>query len=379
MTEQGNPPTPIERAERLAAELREDATRRDAEDQFPVGWFRRRVVPELGAALVPTAWGGADASYPDTCAIIQRLARGDPSVALVLSMHTHTVAAALHGARRQDPGAQAVLRRVGQEGVYLATSGGRDWLESNGRLTEVRGGFRLTATKAFVSGIRAADRLVTSAPLATGDPEEVLHFAISTDAPGVELGGDWQAHGMRATGSETVRLNDVFVPEEAIRLRRPRHGFPNAWNVVLTAALPLIHAAYLGLYEAAVERSTRFAAAASKDRLTQDAVGEAWTRLHLARAAHRRMVDLTEGLDFEPALDRTSEMLALAASLTETVAAGLDPVMEAAGGRGFFRRAEIERAVRDARAQRYHPLPARAQRGFTGRLALGEPVVSPNG
>ena len=56
---------------------------------------------------------------------------------------------------------------------------------------------------------------------------------------------------MRATGSQTIILENVFVRDDAISLRRPRGRFHPAWNVILTVAIPLIMSVYAGVAEAA--------------------------------------------------------------------------------------------------------------------------------
>ena len=58
---------------------------------------------------------------------------------------------------------------------------------------------------------------------------------------------------MRATGSHTIQFENVFVPETAIALRRPKGDFHPVWSVVLTVALPLIMSAYVGIAEKATE------------------------------------------------------------------------------------------------------------------------------
>ena len=45
---------------------------------------------------------------------------------------------------------------------------------------------------------------------------------------------------MRATGSHTVVLDDVFVPDAAVALIRPADVWHPVWNTVVTAAMPLI-------------------------------------------------------------------------------------------------------------------------------------------
>ena len=62
---------------------------------------------------------------------------------------------------------------------------------------------------------------------------------------------------MRATGSHTVVLDDVFVPDAAVSLTRPADQWHPVWNIVLGAALPLIMSAYLGIADAAVELTLR--------------------------------------------------------------------------------------------------------------------------
>ncbi|WP_438802371.1 hypothetical protein, partial [Gulbenkiania mobilis] len=57
--------------------------------------------------------------------------------------------------------------------------------------------------------------------------------------------------GMRATGSHTVILDKVFVPDDTIVLRRPRGRFHPAWSVTLTVAMPLIMSVYTGVAESA--------------------------------------------------------------------------------------------------------------------------------
>ena len=46
--------------------------------------------------------------------------------------------------------------------------------------------------------------------------------------------------------------------------------------------------------------------------------------------------------------------------------------MEVAGGRGFYRKAELERLFRDVQAARYHPLQADVQEVYAGAVALGQ-------
>ena len=70
---------------------------------------------------------------------------------------------------------------------------------------------------------------------------------------GVSIIDDWDVMGMRATGSQTILFENVFIPNSAITLERSKNEFHPFWNVVLTVALPLIMAVYVGIAEKAVE------------------------------------------------------------------------------------------------------------------------------
>ncbi|NUO16319.1 MAG: PAS domain-containing protein, partial [Planctomycetaceae bacterium] len=111
---------------------------------------------------------------------------------------------------------------------------------------------RLNMLKMFASQSAVGDVLITSAPY--DDPEhgpQVLHFPVPMQAEGVSVLNDWHALGMRGTGSHTVRLDGVFVPDAAVVLKRPRGAFHPFWNVILTVAMPYIMAVYTGIAEKA--------------------------------------------------------------------------------------------------------------------------------
>ncbi|HEU4806290.1 MAG TPA: hypothetical protein VFS91_10905, partial [Nitrobacter sp.] len=60
----------------------------------------------------------------------------------------------------------------------------------------------------------------------------------------------------------------------------------------------------------------------------------------------------------------------------EAALATVEKALEAAGGAGFYRSAGLERLLRDAHGAQFHPLPAKRQQRFTGRIALGlDPIM----
>lgn len=360
--------------EELGPTFREGADERDALDGFVADHYP--VIRERGllAAMIPTDLGGGGAGHSTVAAMLRRLAYYDASTALALSMHQHLVAAQVFNHQHGKPA--PVLPRVSTEQLVLVSTGARDWLESNGSMRAVDGGYLLTARKAFASGSPAGDIAVTSAPFE--DPAagwQVLHFAVPLRAAGVRLEDDWQAHGMRSTGSGTIVFDEVFVPDASIALRRPRGKLHPVWDVVLTVAMPLIAGVYVGIAERASELAVDLAVRRADDVEVQWAVGEMQSHLVTAQALHARMVALANDLDFTPSVALSNEVLILKTQVVELARQTVERAVEAAGGPGFYRRNELERLLRDVRAGHYHPLPAKQQLRFTGRLALGLPPI----
>lgn len=355
----------------------EGAEERDAHDRFMAEHYPVLKQRGLISAMVPEELGGGGASHSTVAAVLRRLAHHDPSTALALSMHQHLVATQLfnHLAGKPAP----LLARVGADQLVLVSTGARDWLDSNGEVRRVEGGFAVSARKAFASGSPAGDIAVTSAPFEDPDAGwQVLHFGMPMHADGVSIDEDWRAHGMRATGSHTVVFDEVFVPDAAISLSRPRGEFHPVWNVVITVAMPLIAGVYVGVAERAAEIALPLAAKRRADAAVQWSVGEMKSAVLVASALHDRMVTLAADLRFEPSVRLSSEMLALKSELIEQAERAVDAAVEAAGGAGFYRKTGLERLQRDVRAGHFHPLPRKQQLRLTGRDALGlHPVELP--
>ena len=364
----------IKLAEKIGPGFAKGAAERDATDTFVGEHYAVLKSKGVISALVPTDLGGGGATHSTMGEILRILAHSDPSTALALSMHQHLVAAQVfnHAHGRPAP----VLPRVAAENLVLISTGARDWLDSNGTVRVTPEGFRVSANKAFASGSPIGDVLVTSAPYEDAEAGwQVLHFAVSMKADGVSVGDDWRVHGMRATGSQTVTLNDVLVPEATVALRRPRGPFHEVFNLVVGAALPLISAVYLGIAESAAEIATAIAKSNAKAIDVQWAMGEMRSNLVVTRTLYAQMMRLVNDLDFVPSMAVTDELLILKSGAVEGARITVERAMEAVGGRGFYRDTRLEQLLRDVRAFHYHPIPVKQQLRFTGRLALGlEPI-----
>jgi acyl-CoA dehydrogenase len=349
----------------------------DSGDEFVAENFKALREARLFSAMVPEALGGGGVPYSEMSEFVRGLGRFCGSTALTFSMHQHLVAAARWNYTHERPG-EKLLRAVADGEKILVSTGGNDWLASSGTLERVDDGFRFTARKAFASGCLIGDVVVTSGQFNDVDAgPQVLHFAVPMRTEGIRIDRVWQTMGMRATGSHTVVFDNVFVPDQAVSLRRPGGGvYHPVWDLVLSVALPLISAAYVGVAEAAIEMARARAVRQGDDGATASALGEALNELTVAQLALDSMIAATRNLEFTPTTKDADRALVRKTLVAESVRGAAEKALEVMGGSGFYRASGFERLIRDLYAAQFHPLPARKQHRFTGRLAMGlDPVI----
>jgi alkylation response protein AidB-like acyl-CoA dehydrogenase len=347
----------------------------DANDSFPLQNYRELKERRVFSAGVPAELGGGGASHAELCTMLRELGRHCGATALALSMHAHLLAATVWRWRQGAPVAP-LLARIAAEQIVLATTGASDWLESSGTAESVEGGYRVSARKAFASGSPAADVLLASAihDDPSGGPT-VLHFSVALKAEGVTIRDTWRAMGMRASGSNDVVLDGVYVPEEAVSFRRPK----GAWAPLLTAlpvvAGPLIMSVYLGVAEAARDLALQKVAQKRENPDVWYLTGEMENALVTGQMTVQALIDLCADYTFTPDLATANAALIRKTIAAQALQQAVEKALETVGGGGFFRSMGLERLVRDIHAAQFHPLQEQRQHRFTGRMALGlDPV-----
>jgi alkylation response protein AidB-like acyl-CoA dehydrogenase len=323
------------------------------------------------SAAIPEELGGSGLSHREICNIIRIMAQYCGSTALSFSMHQHLIAAAIW--RYKHKGENPVMmQKVVKNQMVLVSTGARDWLDSNGEMTKTEGGFRLSGKKHFASQSIAGDVAVTSAPYL--HPEEgwqVLHFGVPFKTEGVSVLDDWDTLGMRATGSQTIVFDNVFVPDASIALARPRTGYHPVWDVVLTVAMPLIMSAYVGIAEKAMEIALTIGKNYQRNQQHLPyIIGKMNNALVSARTQWEAMIMLTNNIDFKPSEVITLQMLSLKTNVSDACIQTVELALQAIGGQSFYKKNTLERLFRDVQAAQFHPLPAWEQYAFTGERLL---------
>jgi alkylation response protein AidB-like acyl-CoA dehydrogenase len=364
----------VARARALAPVLAEHAARHDTEGSFVTESLDALRDAGLLRAGVPVELGGDGASISDLAAIQRELARHCGSTALATSMHQHVVAFTAWRYRRGLPGAEATLRRVAEEGIVLVSTGGGDFTHPRGEAVRVDGGYRVTGTKRFAS--QSAYGTVMSTMFVLADPDQgrrILNMAVPIAAEGVTVADNWDTLGMRGTASNDLRLEDVFVPDDKVLANRPYGVLDPPLQVIASIAFPIISAVYLGVAESAYAAAVAAAGNRSANPLVQRQVGLMANRLRVSGWALAGALAAV-GDDPVPSLETFAAVMA---AKREVALAGIevcDLAMDVAGGGAFFKGSVIERAYRDIRAAKFHPLAGEDTLVQAGRLALGLPA-----
>jgi alkylation response protein AidB-like acyl-CoA dehydrogenase len=352
------------------------------------------------AAPIPTALGGLGVeSLHDLIVASARLATGDASVAIGVNMHLIAVRNMVRilriaEARRDEQRAAALakgLEGLASRGEILAAAisePAQDLLRPSTVATSVEGGWRIDGRKIFCTGVPAATTLYASVSYRDAAGAARYGYAmVPVRARGVVVHDDWDALGMRASGSHSVTFDGVRVPAAALT-----GGFPAGSAVPYmerNLSAGLFHASSsLGIAEGAARSALGGVAARGiTDGRTRDLAAENAMDLTLARATLARgaaLLDEHEAAHPDSA-GTPEEVTALfvAGQAAKTVvgeasARVVERSLAMTGGGGYLNGHPVARAYRDVRAGTFmNPLAASRAYELVGMAALGlEPSLS---
>src|SRR3954467_12798409 len=368
-------------AERLSAELAAHAAAHDRDGTYPFEAVAALKAAGYFAAPVPVELGGLGVrSGHDLVVASSRLARGDASVAIGVNMHLVAVlnmerrrqVAVAAGAERRVRGFASSLERIARDGVVLAAAisePGQDLTRPATRATRTESGWRIDGRKMFCTMSPAATDLYVAVTYADGEGTERYAYAmVPTDAPGVVVHDDWDALGMRASGSNSISLEGVELPESGVR-GGFEAGDPLPYMERNLVAGLFHAAASLGIAESADQVARRGIAgringdARPRMQVADNAVDLAAARGVLSRSAaliddHRAAHPASDGSADELAA-LFAETQAAKAFVNEAAARIVERALALSGGAGYVGGSPLARAYRDVRAGSFmHPLGA---------------------
>jgi alkylation response protein AidB-like acyl-CoA dehydrogenase len=213
----------------------------------------------------------------------------------------------------------------------------------------------------------------------------IANVLLPMSTEGVQPQGDWDALGMRASGSQSVTFENCLVPHDALRAIGPWGKWSTPVLVARTLAnVPLV-GAFLGIAEAAFQYALD-AQKVDKNAMSRPGVHNALAEMEISLATAQcilarigtRLDDFMAETDggANAAYEQSHELMKDYQSAKWVVNRhAIDIVgqaMDLSGGGGFMARNPLSRLYRDVRAgpfmQPYSPIDAR---DYMGKVLLG--------
>jgi len=216
-----------ERARRLAADFATRAAQHDRDASDPVENYAALREAGFYGLNVPAELGGGGVGLLGWSLAAEELAQGCGSTALSFNMHLSVVGPMMESPLVPRAAKERLAKMVVGEGKLIGgnfseptTSGLVGTPVPLTRARKVDGGYRITGRKAFASMIAVADYvMVLARPEEDPSPTAAMFLLVPPDAPGRRVDHVWDTLGMRATRSDSMTLEDCFVPEEALLVR----------------------------------------------------------------------------------------------------------------------------------------------------------------
>jgi alkylation response protein AidB-like acyl-CoA dehydrogenase len=383
-------------AESLAGDFATRAADHDRSATYPFASIAALRKARYFGAPVPIVHGGMGvSSVHDLLVAASRLARGDASVAIGVNMHMAVLrnivrrwemAVAAADGRRARAFAHS-MQEAARGDALIATAVselGQDLTRPATTATKTDGGWRIDGRKAFCTMSPAATVLYTAVTFANGRGERYGYARIPSDAPGVTILDDWDALGMRASGTNTVSFEGVQLPDDALK-----GGFAIGDAVAYMESnlnAGLFHAsASLGIAEVAFESASR-AVRDPGDGQARMQIADAAVDLTAARSALAHAATLVDDHYADnPAASAPAEELTALFTEAQTAKAFInaaavrvvDRALALSGGAGYRNGHPLARAYRDVRAGAFmHPLGTNRAYDLIADVALGrEPAL----
>jgi len=385
----------IEAAASLIEAFRERADAADRANRICAENYADMQRTGVAAAFVPAELGGLGLrSMHDWTLLIATLAHGDGSAAIAISMHLSATRGLAAIYRGNPPGAPAHERAKGfleavARGEMLicstTTERGTDNLHPLTEAHRTDAGWRLEGEKHFVTMSPLATHIATNVRMRDDTGDHIANVLLPMTTEGVIQRDNWDALGMRASGSQSIKFQNCHAPENALRKIGPWGQWSTPVLVNRTLAnVPLV-GAFLGLAERAFDlalagqkaQAGAGARAGVAHTLAEMEIKLATAQSILARhgealdafmAASKGGAEATYEQGHELMKDYQSAKWVVNQNAIEIVSQAMD----LSGGGGFMAGNPLSRLYRDVRAGPFMQPHSRIDaREYVGQVLLG--------
>lgn len=360
-----------------------------------------RRLPDVGIAalrsagltrlLQPKRCGGHEDSLHAHLDVVAAIAEGCGSTGWCLGVyHAHQWLMGLFGEQAQDD-----VYASEPDALISAV------LVPRGMVDRVAGGYRLTGSWAFCSGVHHASWVILGAQIedSGGGASDIALLLVPRQD--VVIKDDWHAAGLSGTGSSSVSVAAAFVPEHRVLSMRAAgeggapgpslHG-TSLYHAALVPALALfISSPAIGMARHALAGFMRrlpgrtvaytFGQLQREMAITHIQLAEAATKIDVAHLMLHAMIDEIEQYasirSLMPMARRAKARMDCAQAVRFCLEA-VDTLYYASGGSALMDANEVQLAARDIRAASMHGvLHLETTQEMYGRTLLGLPPGSP--
>jgi indole-3-acetate monooxygenase len=374
----------LDAARRLGPLIREHAE---------AGEQRRRLSAEVIDAmreaglfrmLLPKALGGLETD-PFTCSRVVEEIAGFHSAAAWLMQAGNT--GAWWAARYPKEGCDEIYKE--NPSVLMAAV-----IHPPQQAVETMGGYKVTGRGPLASNVHDSEWLLLSAVVMDGDRPKMLGampqaIGLTVRTSEVKILDTWHSLGMRATDSNDVVVDSVFVPahrtfplvpefEPGPYHRGPLYRFPAIGAVPLTiapVALAVARAAISEVKDLARHKTAFGFGKPLRERgVVQTMLARAEAMLRSARLLYYDTLVQAWDRTFageRSTLEQKADLLLGAAHAAATASEVTDRMHRIAGTTGIYAKNSLERLFRDAQTLRHHGFMSENRFDAVGQVYLG--------
>ncbi|MEO1024334.1 MAG: acyl-CoA dehydrogenase family protein [Pseudomonadota bacterium] len=343
---------------------------------IPRGFLKEIGSLGFGGIYTSGEYGGSGLSRLDAVLIFEALSRSCPSVAAFISIHNMCVwMVDSFGTETSKQKWLPKLCAFDKVASYALTEPGSGSDAAALKTKAVRSdeGYRLTGTKAFISGGEFSDVYIVMTRTGDPGPKGISAFLVEDGTEGLSFGAQEKKMGWRSQPTAMVQLDDCKIPGDAL-LGKIGEGFTYAMKGLDGGRLN-ISACSLGGAQFALDQAakymgerTAFGKTLDQFQALQFKLADMQIRLEAARTLlHKAAWKLDQ-----QALDATKYCAMAKAFVTDVSFDVANDALQLLGGYGYLEDYGIEKIVRDIRVHQILEGTNEVMRLITARSVLAE-------
>ncbi|MGD9074418.1 MAG: acyl-CoA dehydrogenase family protein [Desulfobacteraceae bacterium] len=358
----------------------------DRTGEFPMDLIRFMLSPEVALHLifVPEAYGGLGAGATEIAIVSERMAKMDLAVATAFLAICLGMDPIMVGATQDQK--EKYIRKIADEGLIVAYGVTEPEAGSNVQALKTKAervldeagnikGYKINGQKQFITNGGVADLYTILADT----PDGPSFFIVEAGTEGLNPGKHEDKHGIRASDTCPLALEDLFVPKENLVGGIEGQGLKQA-NQVFGYTRLMVATFGLGGGVASLERTIRY----SKERVQfGTTLSEKQGYTHKLLVPNAVQLEAARAYIEETArrLDSGEEDLQVEGSIakyfaTEAGDAMANDGIQAFGGYGYIREYEVEKIKRDLKITTIFEGTSEIQRSIISTFRLRTTVRS---